>query len=194
MFGVPALGNLGNAPRGLLRNPGLGEWDFSLVKDTKLGLLGEEGNVQFRAEFFNLLNRANFGFVNTGMVAFNAQAPISVCPSRSYGLQRPAVYHQQRRADHTNRNHLAPNSTGVAGVVLGKRRLYQIDCLKIRQLNGAAKAAPLFCRTGTLACPLHPGKAGADRQECLSNNNPIVRRIDLLPGNPRLFSANHLKE
>ena len=71
MFGVPQLGNLGNAPRGLLRNPGMGEWDFSLVKDTKLGLLGEEGNVQFRAEFFNLLNRANFGFVNTGMVAFN---------------------------------------------------------------------------------------------------------------------------
>ncbi len=71
MFGVPQLGHLGNAPRGLLRNPGLGEWDFSLVKDTKLGLLGEEGNVQFRAEFFNLLNRANFGFVNTGMVAFN---------------------------------------------------------------------------------------------------------------------------
>ena len=72
MFGLPAFGHLGNAPRGLLRGPGLGTWDFSLVKDTKLGFLGEEGNIQFRAEFFNLLNRANFGWMNAGMTAFNA--------------------------------------------------------------------------------------------------------------------------
>ena len=70
MFGVPSLGLPGNAPRGILRNPGLGTWDFSLVKDTKVGFLGEGGNVQFRAEFFNMLNRANFGFVNTTMQAF----------------------------------------------------------------------------------------------------------------------------
>ncbi len=53
-------GQLGNAPRGLLRGPGLGTWDFSLVKDTPVGLLGEGGNVQFRLEVFNLLNRSNF--------------------------------------------------------------------------------------------------------------------------------------
>jgi hypothetical protein len=44
-----------------LRGPGLGDWDFSLVKDTALRFLGEGGSLQFRAEFFNLLNRANFG-------------------------------------------------------------------------------------------------------------------------------------
>jgi hypothetical protein len=57
-------GSLGNAPRGLLRGPGLGQWDFSLVKDTALGFLGETGSVQFRAEFFNILNRANFAMPN----------------------------------------------------------------------------------------------------------------------------------
>ena len=71
MFGVPSLGLPGNAPRGILRNPGMGTWDFSLVKDTKVGFLGEEGNVEFRAEFFNMLNRANFGFVNATMTIFN---------------------------------------------------------------------------------------------------------------------------
>jgi hypothetical protein len=57
-------GTLGNAPRGLLRGPGLGEWDFSLVKDTAVHFLGEAGSVQFRAEFFNILNRANLGMPN----------------------------------------------------------------------------------------------------------------------------------
>ena len=51
---------LGNASRGILRGPGLGSWNFSLVKDTPLHVLGEGGSIQFRAEFFNILNRANF--------------------------------------------------------------------------------------------------------------------------------------
>ncbi len=57
-------GTLGTASRGQLRGPGLGNWDFSLVKDTALRFLGEGGSLQFRAEFFNLLNRANFGTPN----------------------------------------------------------------------------------------------------------------------------------
>ncbi len=72
MFGVPSLGLQGNAPRGILRDPGLGDWDFSLIKNTKVGFLGEGGNLQFRAEFFNLLNRANFSYVNAGAIIFNA--------------------------------------------------------------------------------------------------------------------------
>jgi hypothetical protein len=60
---TPAImcSTLGNVERGLLRGPGLGNWDFSLVKDTSLHMLGEQGAIQFRAEFFNILNRANFG-------------------------------------------------------------------------------------------------------------------------------------
>jgi hypothetical protein len=64
--GSPTLfcGRLGNIGRGLLRGPGLGSWDFSLTKDTPLSFLGEGGNLQFRAEFFNVLNRTNFGMPN----------------------------------------------------------------------------------------------------------------------------------
>jgi hypothetical protein len=51
---------LGNVGRGILRGPGLVDWDFSLVKDTRLTRLGEGGLLQFRAEFFNLLNHPNF--------------------------------------------------------------------------------------------------------------------------------------
>jgi hypothetical protein len=44
----------------MLRGPGLANVDFSLSKEMALKPLGETGSVQFRAEFFNLLNRANF--------------------------------------------------------------------------------------------------------------------------------------
>ncbi len=60
MFTNPVPGYLGSVGRGILTGPGLFNWDFSVHKDTKLGFLGEAGNLQFRAEFFNVFNRANF--------------------------------------------------------------------------------------------------------------------------------------
>ena len=41
--------------------PGLATWDFSVVKNTSIT---ESFNLQFRAEIFNLLNRANFNTPN----------------------------------------------------------------------------------------------------------------------------------
>jgi len=56
-----SAGQLGNSGRDILRNPHFRDWDFSMIKDTKAGFLGEAGLVQFRAEFFNVLNHPNFG-------------------------------------------------------------------------------------------------------------------------------------
>jgi hypothetical protein len=57
-------GTLGNASKGLLRGPGLFNADFSLNKDTRLAFLGEQGNLEFRAEFFNIFNHPNFNMPN----------------------------------------------------------------------------------------------------------------------------------
>jgi hypothetical protein len=54
-------GFYGNLGRDTLIGPGLGTWDFSLLKNTPIQ---ERMNLQFRAEFFNLLNRANFNQPN----------------------------------------------------------------------------------------------------------------------------------
>lgn len=47
---------------------------FSLVKDTAVRWLGESGNVEFRAEFFNFLNHANFGMPNATVYPGNTTA------------------------------------------------------------------------------------------------------------------------
>jgi hypothetical protein len=54
------VGQLGTVARNSLVGPAERNWDFSLVKDTKLGFLGEAGMVEFRAEFFNVINHPNF--------------------------------------------------------------------------------------------------------------------------------------
>jgi hypothetical protein len=54
-------GFFGNMPRNAYIGPGLATWDFSVLKETRIF---EGLNLQFRAEFFNLLNRANFNTPN----------------------------------------------------------------------------------------------------------------------------------
>lgn len=54
-------GFFGNVGRNSFTGPGLGNWDFSVMKDTHVS---ERMSVQFRAEIFNLLDRANFNTPN----------------------------------------------------------------------------------------------------------------------------------
>lgn len=57
-FAQPSpLGVIGNSPRTLCCGPGIANFDFALLKDTAVT---EKARLQFRAEFFNLFNRAQF--------------------------------------------------------------------------------------------------------------------------------------
>jgi len=49
----PAIGTFGTMGRNIFRGPSFYNWDFSLVKDTRLG---EGVRMELRAEFFNVLN------------------------------------------------------------------------------------------------------------------------------------------
>jgi hypothetical protein len=51
----------GNAGRNIIVGPGLATVDFSAFKNFPVKKVSETFNIQFRAEFFNVLNRANFG-------------------------------------------------------------------------------------------------------------------------------------
>jgi hypothetical protein len=59
-FVLQPVGTLGNVGRDSLIGPGFSELDFAIQKDTKPHILGEGGDVQFRAEFFNIFNHPNF--------------------------------------------------------------------------------------------------------------------------------------
>ena len=50
----------GNAGRDILIGPGTSNLDFSIFKNNYIKRISESFNVQFRAEFFNILNHANF--------------------------------------------------------------------------------------------------------------------------------------
>jgi Carboxypeptidase regulatory-like domain/TonB-dependent Receptor Plug Domain len=65
-FVLPAPGTYGDLGRGTYTGPGLADVDLSLLKDTSIS---ERANLEFRAEFFNLFNRANFGTPNAVVFA-----------------------------------------------------------------------------------------------------------------------------
>jgi carboxypeptidase family protein len=63
-FAVPQSGTFGNTGVGVIRAAGLGNLDLSLFKNLSLT---ERMKLQFRAEFFNVLNHTNLGFPNSAV-------------------------------------------------------------------------------------------------------------------------------
>lgn len=65
-FGQPALGSYGNIGKGAVRGPGYWNWDMGLFRTIPLA---ERVRMQFRFEYFNVLNRANFSDPGTSLSA-----------------------------------------------------------------------------------------------------------------------------
>lgn len=89
-------GFFGNAPRNNLVGPGLATWDFSTIKNTRLR---ESLTLKFRAEIFNLLNRANF----------NTPALITLAPAGVIG---------HGGSNHQHLDHRTPGTVRAEAVVV----------------------------------------------------------------------------
>jgi hypothetical protein len=83
-FALPAPGTFGNLQRDLLPGPGIVNLDWSVSKETALK---EQVRLQFRAEFFNIFNHANFGLPNPNaflQVPTNTN-PLGGVPNPTFG-------------------------------------------------------------------------------------------------------------
>jgi len=63
-FSLPAPGTLGNLQRDFMTGPGTVNTNYSVHKET---VIKEQVRLQFRAEFFNLFNHANFALPNANV-------------------------------------------------------------------------------------------------------------------------------
>jgi outer membrane receptor protein involved in Fe transport len=77
---APAFFSYGSAGRGLMRGPGIDNWDVAVFKNFRFS---ERTNLQFRSEFFNVLNHAQY--TNPGTAATytsDPTAPAGSFPTR----------------------------------------------------------------------------------------------------------------
>jgi hypothetical protein len=90
-FSTPGGFTFGNAGRNILRGPGLGSCDFSVLRNFRLG---ESARLQFRGEIFNIFNRANFDIPQRTLNApsfgeiFNTVQPVAGLASGGPGEPR----------------------------------------------------------------------------------------------------------
>ncbi len=67
----PGVNRWGNLGRNSLIGPGVSNLDFSVFKNNPVKRISESFNAQFRAEFFNILNRANFASPTQNLAVFD---------------------------------------------------------------------------------------------------------------------------
>ncbi|MGD1156111.1 MAG: TonB-dependent receptor [Terriglobia bacterium] len=90
-FSTPSAYTFGNAGRNILRGPGMGTWDFSLLRNFRLS---ESGKLVFRAEMFNIFNRTNFDIPQRNLASssfgqiFNTVQPVAGLASGGPGEPR----------------------------------------------------------------------------------------------------------
>jgi hypothetical protein len=74
----PGANKWGNLGRNTLIGPGVSKLDFSVFKNNRVKRISENFNAQFRAEVFNILNRANFASPTDNSTVFDhVGSPIS---------------------------------------------------------------------------------------------------------------------
>lgn len=81
-YTLQPFGTLGNVRRDSLYGPRFVNFDFSIIKDTKVT---EKASAQFRAEFFNILNHTILGQPANALYTGNVFVPASILQSATAG-------------------------------------------------------------------------------------------------------------
>jgi hypothetical protein len=121
-FVYAPYGTLGDSERNSLNNPDFFNLDFSIVKDTKLN---EKLSMQFRAEFFDILNHPNFYFGSQAYLMGTAGI-VQPTDARYQYLSDPAAYRNPGGAIcNGGQGPCYTTSTGLAATMPGSQRQIQ---------------------------------------------------------------------
>jgi hypothetical protein len=80
-FSEPEPGTPGNLGRTDVPGPNIKNLDFSILKDTRIPKISEAFDVQFRAEFFNIFNRANFALPTATIYSLGSYSIVNGVPT-----------------------------------------------------------------------------------------------------------------
>ncbi len=85
----PATCTYGNLGRNSFRTPGFAQWDFAANKNFRVR---EDMKLQFRSEFFNLLNHTNLGVPDSKTTDASFGTIRSTFPSRQIQFALKLIY------------------------------------------------------------------------------------------------------
>jgi len=85
----PVNAPFGDLGRNAFRAPGLEQWDLSADKSFRIG---ERAKIQFRSEFFNVLNHTNFGIPNTTTTSSSFGQIRSTYPARQIQFALKVIF------------------------------------------------------------------------------------------------------
>jgi len=89
-FQLPEPGFFGNLGRNTVTGPGYSNVDFTLSRDFPISSVSDDFRIQFRAEFFNLLNHPNFDLPgNSGSVVAASYIFTNSSGQPNLGATRP---------------------------------------------------------------------------------------------------------
>jgi len=121
-FVYAPYGTLGNAGRNSLNNPDFFNVDFSIVKNTRVN---EKLDMQFRAEFFNVLNHPNFYFGSQAYLMGTAGI-VTPTEARYQSLSDPAAYRNPGGSIcNGGQGPCYTTSTGLSATMPGSQRQIQ---------------------------------------------------------------------
>ncbi len=88
-FAAPAAGFFGNSGRGILLGPGINNWDGAVSKNFTLH---EASRIEFRSEFFNMWNHAQFNLPSADTGSLNFGQITSARPPRLIQLALKLIW------------------------------------------------------------------------------------------------------
>ncbi len=84
------VGNFGNAPLGLLRNPSWSNWDITLARRFPVPAMGRKAGVRLQFQAYNVFNQVEWTTMNTTLQFTTGNGVLNSTQTGQYTAVNPA--------------------------------------------------------------------------------------------------------